>query len=187
MFSFARFTMAGALRRPLVFVIPLALGIGAVGMMADEPSAPPAANQNGGGSSLTVEQLGEALDSYGKNTSTNNGQTDYSVTVTRGKWNINLIISISPNGKMIWMTNNLTAMPDKASPDGLVNVLKKNTEIGPAFFSIADGSLRLSWPVANYDLNATAIHAQVEAMVSTVLDTEPLWRPDALGVSAGAK
>jgi hypothetical protein len=183
----AKSTLAAALRNPFLLVIPLALGIGSVAMMAQEPNPPAAANPLGGGSTLTVEQLGDALDSYGKNTSTTNGHTDYSLTVTRGKWNINLIISISPNGKMIWMTNNLTALPDKLSADALANVLKKNTEIGPSFFSIADGSLRLSCPVANYDLTAAAVHDQVESMVSMIVDTAPLWSPDALSGAAGGK
>jgi hypothetical protein len=180
MFSLTKSILTRAFRNPLILAIPLALSIGVVAMMADEPAANPLANQNAAGSSLTVDQLGAALDSYGKNTSTNNGHTDFSLTIPRGKWNLNIIVSISPNGKMIWMTNNLTAIPDKPSADGLANVLKKNTEIGPAFFSIADGSLRLSWPVANYDLTAAAVHDQVEAMVSTILDTASLWSPDAL-------
>lgn len=180
MFALTKSNLAGALRQPYILVIPLALSLCAVAIMADEPAANPLANQNTAGSTLTVEQLGAALDSYGKNTSTTNGHTDFSLTIPRGKWNLNLIISISPNGKMIWMTNNLTAIPDKPSADGLANVLKKNTEIGPAFFSIADGSLRLSWPIANYDLTAAAVHDQVEAMVSTILDTAALWSPDAL-------
>jgi len=180
MFALTKSNLAAAMRKPFILAIPLALGIFAAVLMADENTPNPLANQNAGGSSLTVEQLGAALDSYGKNTSTNNGHTDFSLTIPRGKWNLNLIISISPNGKMIWMTNNLTAIPDKPSADGLANVLKKNTDIGPAFFSIADGSLRLSWPVANYNLTAAAVHDQVEAMVSTILDTAALWSPDAL-------
>lgn len=180
MFPQTKSPLAAALRKPFILAIPFALSIGAVAMLADEPAANPLASQNTAGSTLTVEQLGAALDSYGKNTSTNNGHTDYSLNIPRGKWNLNIIISISPNGKMIWMTNNLTAIPDKVSADGLANVLKKNTEIGPAFFSIADGSLRLSWPLANYDLTPAAVHDQVEAMVSTIMDTAPLWSPDAL-------
>lgn len=48
------------------------------------------------------------------------------------------------------------------------------------FFAINRGSLRLSNPVANHDLTADAVRENVEALVSTVLDTEPLWSPDTL-------
>ena len=60
------------------------------------------------GGALSVEQLGDALTPYGKNTTTTNGHTSYSITVPSGKWQINVILSISPNGRVIWMTNNLS-------------------------------------------------------------------------------
>ena len=179
MFSFAKSALAGASRKSVIFMIPIALCVVAVVTRADEPAAAPA-----GGATLTVDQLGSALDSYGKNVTNNNGQVTYSVTVTRGKWNINVLISMSPNGKMIWMTNDAAAMPDKVSAEGLANVLKKNTDIGPSFFSITNGSLRLSHPVPNYELTPAAVHDEVEALVSMVVDTAPLWSPDALATPA---
>ncbi|HEY2588241.1 MAG TPA: hypothetical protein VGI81_21030 [Tepidisphaeraceae bacterium] len=48
------------------------------------------------------------------------------------------------------------------------------------FFSINRGSLRLSNPLPNHDLTADAVRDNVEALVSTVLDTESLWSPDTL-------
>ena len=183
MFSFAKSALAGTSRRSVIFMILIALCAVAVVTRADEPAASPTA----GGSTLTVDQLGSALDSYGKNATNNNGQVTYSVTVTRGIWNINVLISMSPNGKMIWMTNDAAAMPDKVSADGLANVLKKNSDIGPSFFSISNGSLRLSHPVPNYELTPAAVHDEVEALVTMVVDTAPLWSPDALAAPAGAK
>ena len=133
-------------------------------------------------SKLTIEQIGDALDKYGKNTITQNGKTVYSLNTHRGKWDMNVIVSLSPNGRVIWMTNQLTKVPDAstASPAALIDILKKNQEIGPMFFSINYGSLRLSNPVPNHDLTADAVRGSVEALVSTVLDTEPLWSPDTL-------
>lgn len=133
---------------------------------------------------LTIDQIGQALDKYGKNTSTNNGQTTFSITVTRGKWNINLLISLSPNNSVIWITNDAADIPDtsKASPDALAKILEKNTDIGPMFFSIfgQNHTLRLSNPVPNHDMTADALQSQVEAVLNTVADTAPLWAPDAL-------
>jgi hypothetical protein len=180
--SFTTF-FAGPSRKAITFVALIVLGLGAVAMIAhgqNTPAAPDA--QPATGATLTNDQLAQALASYGPNTSTTNGHTDYSITVTRGKWNINLIISLSPNGKVIWMFNSLTSMPDptKVSAAALANVLAKNTEIGPMFFSIANGSLRLSYPVPNYELTTAGVHADVDALLSTILDTAPLWNPDAL-------
>jgi hypothetical protein len=138
------------------------------------------------GATLTNEQVGAALDTYGKNTVTNNGHTEYNITVPKGKWKINVTINLSPNGKVIWLTNSLSAMPDKASADALVNALKKNAEIGPMFFEVRGGSLALTYPVPNYDLTPESFRADVDTLVATVLDTETLWSPDTLSGAAAA-
>jgi hypothetical protein len=156
---------------------------------AQQPSAPSIAAQPGGnaagdaqGGKLTVDQLGDALTSYGKNTVNDNGQVVYSITVPSGKWKINVIISMSPNGNVIWMTNSLTAMPDpgKTSAEGLANVLKKNRDIGPMFFEIANGSLALTYPVPNHDMTEASFKTFVDAFVSTVTDNAALWDPAAI-------
>lgn len=148
-------------------------------LAGDNPLSPATPAQ---GSAMTVDQIGDALNSYGKNTTTNNGQTDYSINVKRGKWNINIIISLSPNGSIIWMDNNLTSVPpmDKLDLKAVVNVLKKNAEIGPMFFAIVNGNLRLSYPLANANLNPAALRDRIDALVSTVIATESLWAGDAL-------
>jgi hypothetical protein len=167
---------SGLIGRFLTIALALSLAFATAGKTAAESA----------GTGLTIEQIGTALDKYGKNTTTINGQTDYSLTVHRGKWNINVIVSLSPNGQVIWMTNNLTKAPDAgtASAAALLNILRKNQQIGPMFFSIANGSLRLSYPVANHDLTADGLRNDVEALVTTVLDTEALWNPDALAGTA---
>lgn len=127
--------------------------------------------------SLTVEQIGDALTSYGKNTITNNGQTVYTVTLHRGKSSVNVIINLSPNGRVIWMTDDVVDMPDpsKTSRVALLNILKKNRDIGPMFFSINGSSLRLSYPVPNFDLTPKDVKEFVDALASTVVDTAVLW------------
>jgi hypothetical protein len=148
--------------------------------------SPAAPANNAAGGPLTLEQIGDALDPYGKNTLTNNGHTQYSITVHRGTWNLNIIINLSPNGRVIWLTNSLTRMPDPAhtSVQALMDVLAKNTEIGPLFFSIANGGLILSDPIANAYLTPDGFRARVEAMVNTILDTAPLWNQNTLAGNA---
>jgi len=170
----------------LVGLCVTTLAFSAAKLLAADPANPLAQGGNNSaapaaqGSSLTTEQLGNALSSYNKNTINDNGQVVYSITVPKGKWNLNFIVNLSPNGTVIWMTNGLTAMPDKVSTDALLNVLKKNTDIGPMFFSIAHGSLRMNYPVANCNLTADSLKEKVEAMASTVVDVEPLWNADTL-------
>jgi hypothetical protein len=151
---------------------------------AQAAAAAPAAAAANGGTQMTVDQIGQALDKYGKNSATDNGSTTFSLNVKRGKWDINVIVSLSPNGRMIWMTNHLSSVPDpgKVSSDALAKLLEKNTEIGPMFFSMVGPrhSLMLSNPVPNYDLTAESLQARVEALVATVIDTESLWNNDAL-------
>ena len=153
------------------------LGI-AFGPIAISQAQPVAAQ----GGAVSIAQLGDALTPYGKNTMTNNGQTNYSITVPSGKWKINVIFSISPNGRVIWMTNKLSPVPDagKVSSAALLNVLKKNRDIGPMFFEIMNGSLVMTYPVPNNNLNAASMETIVDDFVSTVVDNAALWDPATL-------
>jgi hypothetical protein len=134
------------------------------------------------GGALSVAQLGEALTPYGKNTTTRNGETSYSITVPRGNWKFNIVLNISPNGQVIWMTDYLSPVPDagKVSSGALLNVLKKNSDIGPAFFEIAHGSLAMTKPVPNWGLDAATMKAIVDNFVSTMVDNAALWDPATL-------
>ena len=140
------------------------------------------------GGRLTIEQLGDALSSYGKNTVNNNGQVFYVVNVSRGQWKGSVNVSISHNGNFIWMTIDAVAMPDpgQTSAAAILNLLKKNNDIGPMFFSINGRRLRLSSPVPNYDLTAAAVKDYLQAVVDTVVNTMSLWDPATLrGGTAG--
>lgn len=165
--------------------LAIAFGPNAVSQTKQGASQTKAAGAQSGAprGALSVAQLGDALTPYGKNTTTNNGQTSYSITVPSGKWKINVILSISPNGQVIWMTNSLTPVPDagKVSSAALLNVLKKNRDIGPMFFEIWDGSLVITYPVPNHDLNAASMKTIVDDFVATVVNNASLWDPATLG------
>jgi hypothetical protein len=131
---------------------------------------------------LNIQQLGDALTSYGKNTVSNNGQTYYTVTFGKGSWHSNVVISLSPNGNIIWMTVDPAPLPaGKASAAALAELLKKNGDIGPMFFSINGNWLRLSYPVPNHDMDTGKVKAYVEAVVNEVFDTHDLWDSKTLG------
>ena len=133
----------------------------------------PANAQQGG---FSIQQLGDTLTSFGKNTVTNNGQTYYTVACgQQGQWKSNIIISLSPNGKFIWMTLEPAQMFAGVPASALTSILKKNTDIGPMFFSINGNALRLSYPIPNDDMSAGKIKAYMEALVDTAVSTRPLW------------
>lgn len=183
-FSWAR--LSG---RQCILVSAMTLGAAGAVFVMGEPENPLAPrSESGAAPALTIEQIGDALESYGKNTTTLNGHTEFHLNVHKGKKTINATVSLSPSGKVIWMTSSLTPVPDapKVAPAALLAILKKNTEIGPMFFSIANGSLSISNPVANHEVSAGALQAQVEALISTVLDTEDLWKPQTLSAEQGA-
>lgn len=173
-----KFRFASALATSAVVISGLGIAFGPIANSQTKPAA-----QSAQGGALTVAQLGDALTPFGKNATTDNGKTTYSVTVPRGKWKINVIISMSPNGQVIWMTNSLSQVPDagKVSSAALLNVLKKNRDIGPMFFEIWNGSLVMTYPVPNHDLTAASMKAIVDDFVSTVVDNAALWDPATLG------
>ncbi len=149
---------------------------------ATKPQTAAPTRSGGGGGSLNFEQLGAALDSFHKNTVDDNGNKYYTVTADTGKIKFDVTISLSPNGHVIWITSDITPMPKSgASASAMVNLLKKNNDIGPMFFSVNGDSLRISDPVPNVNMNAEVVKADLMDLVNTALDCQTLWSQGALG------
>jgi hypothetical protein len=144
-------------------------------------SATVRANAQGG--AFNTQQLGDALISYGKNTVTDNGHTEYTVQFHKDQWKSSVTISLSPNGKVIWMDIEPAQMPDRASAAALANLLKKNLELGPMFFSLDGRWLRLSYPVPNSDMSEAKIKAFLTAVIGSAVETMPLWDQRTLGAN----
>jgi hypothetical protein len=173
-----------------VIAIAVAMSLGATVVSratqdpyATKPQSAPATRSSGGGSSLTLDQLGAALDSFHKNTIDDNGNKYYSVTAAKGDIKFEVLISLSPNGHVIWITSDVTPMPPagSASATAMFNLLKKNNDIGPIFFSIDGKSLRISSPIPNYNMNAEAVKSDLMDLVNTAVDSQALWNSGALG------
>jgi hypothetical protein len=124
---------------------------------------------------LSIQQLGDALTSYGKNTVTQNGRTFYTVQCGNGNWKSSVYVSLSPNGNVIWMAIDTAQLPNQTSAATLASMLKKNSDLGPMFFSLDGNWVRLSYPVANADISEAKVKAYVTALVNTAVDTMPLW------------
>ena len=95
----------------------------------------------------------------------------------KGTWKSSVIISLSPDGTVIWMTVDTVDVPDpdRTSLAAMMNLFKKNTDIGPMLFSIAGRHLRLSNPVPKYDINTDKVEAYVNTIAKTAIQTSPLW------------
>jgi hypothetical protein len=129
---------------------------------------------------FNIKQVGDALTSYGKNTVGDNGNTYYTVQCGHESWKSNVVISLSPNGNMIWLDLKLVQMPARVSSTAMSNLLKKNAELGPAFFSIDGNWLRISSPVANNNMSESTLKAYLEQLVHLAVDNHTLWDPKTL-------
>ena len=124
---------------------------------------------------FNIQQVGDSLTSYGKNTVNNNGNTYYTVQCGHDSWKSSVVVSLSPNGNIIWMSLDLVELPSRVSTTGMSNLLRKNTDLGPVFFSISGSSLRISSPVANSDMSEKKLKAYLEQLVNLAVDNHDLW------------
>jgi hypothetical protein len=124
---------------------------------------------------LNIQQVGDALTPYGKNTVNDNGKTYYTVRCGHDPWKSNVVVSLSPNGNVIWLELRLVQMPARISPTAMSNLLKKNAELGPVFFSISGNWLHISSPVANNNMSESTLKAYLEQLVHLAVDNHDLW------------
>lgn len=124
---------------------------------------------------FNIQQVGDALTSYGKNTVNDNGNTYYTVQCGHDPWRSNVVVSLSTNGNVIWLDLRLVQLPARISPTAMSNLLKKNAELGPVFFSISGNWLRISSPVANNNMSASTLKAYLEQLVHLAADNHDLW------------
>jgi hypothetical protein len=129
---------------------------------------------------FNIQQVGDALTSYGKNTVNDNGNTYYTVQCGHDSWKSSVVVSLSPNGNVIWLALDLVELPARVSPTAMSNLLKKNTELGPVFFSISRNWLRISSPLANDNMSEAKLKGYLEQLVHLSVDNHNLWDPKTL-------
>jgi hypothetical protein len=129
---------------------------------------------------FNIQQVGDALTSYGKNTVNDNGNTYYTVQCGHDPWKSNVVVSLSANGNVIWLDLKLVQMPTRISPTAMSNLLKKNADLGPVFFSISGNWLRISSPLPNSSMSEAKLKAYLEQLVHLAVDNHALWDPKTL-------
>lgn len=144
------------------FVLAMAAGI--LGAASDAQSG-----------RFNIQQVGDVLTSYGKNTVNDNGNTYYTVQCGHDSWKSSVMVSLSPSGNVIWLTIDLVQLPSRLSTNAMSNLLKKNTDLGPVFFSIGGNSLRISSPLPNSDMSEKKLKAYLEQLVNLAVDNHDLW------------
>lgn len=131
-------------------------------------------------SRFNIQQIGNALTSYGKNTVNDNGQTYYSVVCGHDSWKSSVTVSLSPNANIIWLQLDLVEVPQHTSPAALANLLKKNADLGPVFFGINGNKINISSPLPNYDMSEAKLKGYLERLVNLAVDNHDLWDPRVL-------
>jgi hypothetical protein len=129
---------------------------------------------------FNIQQVGDALTSYGKNTIHDNGNTYYTVQCGHDSWKSSVAVSLSPNGNVIWLALDLAELPGRVSLTAMANLLKKNTELGPVFFSISGNWLRISSPLANDNMSEAKLKGYLEQLIQLAVDNHNLWDPKSL-------
>jgi len=133
--------------------------------------------QSGG---FNIQQVGDALASYGKNTVNDNGNTYYTVLCGHDSWKSSVVVSLSSNGNVIWLALDLVELPSRVSPTAMSDLLKKNNELGPVFFSISGNWLRISSPLGNNNMSEAKLKGYLEQLVHLAVDNHNLWDPKTL-------
>jgi len=133
--------------------------------------------QSGG---FNIQQVGDALASYGKNTVNDNGNTYYTVLCGHDSWKSSVVVSLSSNGNVIWLALDLVELPSRVSPTAMSDLLKKNNELGPVFFSISGNWLRISSPLGNNNMSEAKLKGYLEQLVHLAVDNHNLWDPNTL-------
>lgn len=137
---------------------------------------------------LSDEQLGAALAQLGYNpqpVQTTTGSTSYTMKIERGDWKFSVFIGLSPDKTNVWMTQNLSKLPQgNVSAAALLKVLQWNSTTTAMFsFNAESNQLTLAKPFANRDLGPNELRTYVENFIKTIQDTESLWSEKALAAT----
>jgi hypothetical protein len=154
-----------------------------LGTAANAQSGSQSGSQSG---RFNIQQVGDALTAYGKNTVNDNGNTYYSVVCGHDSWKSSVIVSLSPSANVIWLQLNLVEVPSHASPTALANLMKKSNDLGPVFFSIDGDWLRIASPLPNYNMSEAKLKGYLENLVNAAVDSHDLWDPKVLAAAAPA-
>jgi uncharacterized protein (TIGR03067 family) len=106
----------------------------------------------------------------------------FQVTVDRDRWPVHVMLSLSTDGRRIWLESKFAPVedPDKVPPQAWRRLLEANEKIGPAHFAFDknDRRIHLYKSFDNQALSAARLKAEIEHFDTTVRKTQDYWRGD---------
>lgn len=127
---------------------------------------------------MTAEQLGSMLSNMGYEPK-DLGSGDFEVIIERDNWKTYVGLSISPNGRYLWLDASLHTVsdPDRVPAATWRKLLEVNDQIGPAYFSWnkKTNKLWLFLPVENRDITPVRMRKEIEAFDAILRRTVDSW------------
>jgi Tir chaperone protein (CesT) family len=106
----------------------------------------------------------------------------YQVTVERDRWPVHVMLSLSTDGRRVWLESKFAPIedPDKVPPQAWKKLLEANEKIGPAHFAFdkSDRRVHLYKSFDNQGVSAARLKAELEQFDLTVRKTQDYWRGD---------
>ncbi|MGD0388697.1 MAG: hypothetical protein ABSC42_07050 [Tepidisphaeraceae bacterium] len=132
--------------------------------------------QPANGGTLTMDQLGQMLQTIGGNPQLQNNVYIYSIKDSSGL-TYPLGVSLSQDQKAIYFVVPMFTVDPQgwASQDSLLKLLSANSSICPASFGIVDQKLFLLLGIANMNVNQDILKQAISYVFDTVHKTQPLW------------
>jgi uncharacterized protein (TIGR03067 family) len=104
----------------------------------------------------------------------------FQVTVERERWPVHVMLSLSTDGRRIWLESKFAPIeePDKVSPLAWKRLLEANEKIGPAHFAFdkADKRIHLYKSFDNQALTPDRLRGELDLFDTTVRKTQDYWR-----------
>jgi len=106
----------------------------------------------------------------------------YQVTVERDRWPVHVMLSLSTDGRRVWLESKFAPIedPDKVPPQAWRRLLEANEKIGPAHFAFEKGDRRIHL-YKSFDsvgLSGNRLKGELEHFDQTVRKTKDYWRAD---------
>jgi Tir chaperone protein (CesT) family len=106
----------------------------------------------------------------------------YQVTVERDRWPVHVMLSLSTDGRRVWLECKFTPVedPDKVAPQAWKRLLEANEKIGPAHFAFdkTDKRIHLYKSFDNQGISAARLKAELDQFDLTVRKTKDYWSGD---------
>lgn len=151
--------------------------------LADNPTSPAAGTKSTAPAAkapaaLTFESLGEMLTNMGFDPQAkeySNGHPYYLLNVETGDFSVTASVAISNSGSVIWISANLTNLPDQMTVDPLLKVLESVNKLsGKAQLRKTGNSIFIEYPIDNRNVTASVLRNELTEFGLSINATAPV-------------